>query len=344
MRHRGNRADPRSYAPCPGRRACDPSAPSFRSPHEPFAFDDPAHQDFTSLLLPAQRLRITTVPCRVRFIWFGVEKALAPEQRARVAERFDAAPQSLAATKKLVDTRHPAFRAVTAVRGRIDSYWRSMTLPFPEPGIRLIRLEDVEGFIRQMAAHSGELRDAAAELERHLDELKADAARRLGSLFDPADYPATLLGGFSVRWDFPNLEPPAHLAWLSPSAHQLEEFRVQTRYEEAVRHGRAGVPRRVREGGGPSLRADLGHQSPTGLPRVFRDAAVTDLGALIGRYRRFNLRSEARVDEMVTLVQRTLEGVTPRRLRDQPGLRRTVSAQLSWVRASLDTMQDDRAR
>ena len=78
--------------------------------------------------------------------------------------------------------------------------------------------------------------------------------------------------------------------------------------------------------------------------KAFRDAAVTDLGALIGRYRRFNLRSEARVDEMVTLVQRTLEGVTPRRLRDQPGLRRTVSAQLSWVRASLDTMQDDRAR
>src|SRR5262249_53061822 len=149
--------------------------------------------------------------------------------------RFEAAPQSLAAAKKLVDTRHPAFRAVTAVRGRIDSYWRSMTLPFPEPGIRLIRLEDVERFGRQMATHSSELRDAAAELERRFDGLKADAARRLGSLFEPADYPTTLLDCFAVRWDYPNLEPPSHLIWLSPSIHQMEEFRVQGQYDEAVR-------------------------------------------------------------------------------------------------------------
>jgi hypothetical protein len=307
------------------------------------SFDDPATQDFTVLLMPAQRLRITTVPSRVRFLWFGAEKALMPEQRARAAERFDAAPRSLAVTKKLLDTRHPAFRALTAVRNRIDAYWRTTTLPFPEPCIRLIPLDQVDEFNRRMAGYSADLQDAAAGLEQDFDELKADAARRLGSLFEPADYPATLMGCFAVRWDFPNLEPPSHLIWLSPSVHQMEEFRVQTRFEDAVRLA------------DEALRDEFGRlvahlcertsgANPDGTPKVFRAAAVDDLGAFIARYRRFNLRSEARLDEMVALVGRTLDGVTPERLRAQAGLRRTVAAQLSWVLTSLDALQEDRAQ
>jgi hypothetical protein len=307
------------------------------------SFDDPATPDFASLLMPAQRLRITMAPCRVRFIWFGAEKSLTPEQKALAAERFDAAPRSLAATKKLLDTRHPAFRAVTAARNQIDSYWQTMTLPFPEPSIRLIPLDQVEEFNRRMAAYSFELRDAAAGLERDFEGLKADAARRLGSLFEPADYPATLLGCFAVRWDFPNLEPPSHLIWLSPSVHQMEEFRVQIRFEEAVRLADQmfldEFARLVAH-----LCERISGANPEGTPKGFHDDAVTDLADFIARYRRFNLRSEARIDEMITLVRRTLEGVTPERLRAHPGLKRTVAAQLSWVMASLDAMQEDHAR
>jgi hypothetical protein len=78
-----------------------------------------------------------------------------------------------------------------------------------------------------------------------------------------------------------------------------------------------------------------------GMPRAFRDAAVADLEAVIGRYRRFDLRSDTRLDEIVGLVRLTMEGVTPQRLRDQRGLRRTVAARLSWARASLAPMVGD---
>jgi hypothetical protein len=114
--------------------------------------DDRASPDFTSLLVPDQRLRITMVACRLRFSRLGIVKALAPDQKALAAEHLGADVQSLAAAKKLLDPRHPAFRALTAVQGQIASYWRSMTLPFPEPGVRLIRLEDVEAFNSQMVA------------------------------------------------------------------------------------------------------------------------------------------------------------------------------------------------
>ena len=73
---------------------------------------------------PAQRLRSTMAAARVSFTWFGTQKTLTPEQKAQAAEAFDAEGQFLSAGKKLIDTRHSAFRAVTAIRGKVDSYWK----------------------------------------------------------------------------------------------------------------------------------------------------------------------------------------------------------------------------
>src|SRR5436190_9217945 len=91
---------------------------------------------------PAQRLRTNTTAIRLSFTWLGVRKTLTPEQRTEAAEQFGAEGNYLSAGKKLLDTKHPAFRAVTAVRGRASAYWRGISLPFPEPGLRLIRQDD----------------------------------------------------------------------------------------------------------------------------------------------------------------------------------------------------------
>src|SRR5207244_563251 len=102
--------------------------------------DEPLQQTSTS---PAQRLRVTTTAIRLSFTWLGVRKTLTPEQRSQAAEPFGAEGGYLSAGKKLLDTGHPAFKAVTAVRGRSIAYWKGISLPFPEPGIRLIRQEDL---------------------------------------------------------------------------------------------------------------------------------------------------------------------------------------------------------
>src|SRR3954471_19105563 len=129
---------------------------------------------------PAQRLRATMAAVRVAFRWMGTQKSLSAEQKTRAAEAFDAEGQYLSAAKKLLDTRHPAFRAVTAVRGKIDGYWRGLSLPFPEAGGRLSRREAVEDSAATMPDLKVELDDAAAELDRHYAELRQAAARRLG--------------------------------------------------------------------------------------------------------------------------------------------------------------------
>src|SRR5690606_34408359 len=121
-----------------------------------------AHEPTTQA--PAQRLRSSMAAIRVSFTWFGTRKTLTPQQKEQAAERFGAEGQFLSAAKKVLDSRHPAFRAVTAVRHRVLTYWKGLTLPYPEPGIRLIRRRDIEAFDRQMTALQGELSQAVCEL------------------------------------------------------------------------------------------------------------------------------------------------------------------------------------
>jgi hypothetical protein len=96
----------------------------------------------------AQRLRTTMAACRVSFTWWGVQRTLTSEQKAQAAQAFDAEGEFLSAGKKLLDTKHPAFRAVTAIRTKISDYWKGLSSPFPEPGLRLIKLGEIGSFDR----------------------------------------------------------------------------------------------------------------------------------------------------------------------------------------------------
>jgi hypothetical protein len=109
---------------------------------------------------------------------------------------------------------------VTAIRTKATDHRRSLTLPFPEPGVRLIKQEKVDEFAAALADSRAELADAVRNLDARYAELRRAAADRLGSLFNPSDYPETLGGLFDVAWDLPSIEPPDFLVALSPRVYE----------------------------------------------------------------------------------------------------------------------------
>ena len=292
---------------------------------------------------PAERLRSTMAACRVQFTWYGVQKTLTNEQKAQAAQTFDAEREFLSATKKILDTKHTAFRAVTAIRTKITDFWKGLSLPFPEPGVRLIKLDGVESFDRAMADYRIELDDAVANLDRHFDDLKRAAAQRLGSLYNPSDYPETLRGLFGVTWDYPAIDPPDYLVQLAPDLYQREQERVRARFEEAVRLAEQAfldeLARLVAH-----LTERITGTNEDGTPKVFRDSAVQNLDEFFERFRSLNVRSNQELDELVAQAQRAVRNVGAQDLRDSEALRGQVATQLSRVQASLDAMLVDRPR
>ena len=303
----------------------------------------PATAAIGATTTPAQRLRTTMAAVRVSWTWLGTQKTLTPEQRAQAAEAFDAEARSLSAGKKILDVKHASFRAVTAVRGKAEAYVKGLSLPYPEPGVRLIKHDQVEPFAGQMADYRVELEDAVANLDRHYDELKQAAAERLGSLYNPADYPETLVGLFGVAWEFPSVEPPDYLVQLSPGLYEAERARVAARFEEAVQLAEQAFldefARLVAH-----LTERISGLGEDGQPRVFRDSAIENLSSFFARFRELNVRSNDQLDALIAEAQRAVRGVSPQQLRDGEGLRREVAGQLSRVQTSLDAMLVDRPR
>ena len=301
--------------------------------------DQPVIRPSTS---PSQRLRTTMAAVRVSLSWFGTRKTLTAEQKSQAADTFGAEGAFLSAGKKLLDTKHEKFKAVTAVKGRIISLWKSMSLPYPEPGIRLIRQDQIETFDSKMQSFKQELDEAVEQLDRHYEQLKSAARNRLGSLYNPADYPVSLRGLFSVTHDFPSVEPPQYLAELSPDLYQQECERVAARFDEAVRLAEQAFMEELQE-----LVAHLTERltgQVDGKPKVFRDSVVGNLTEFFQRFRQLNVRSNEQLDGLVAQCQQIVRGVEPQSLRDDQGVRQHVVQQLSQVENVLDSLLVDKPR
>jgi hypothetical protein len=283
---------------------------------------------------PAQRLQTTMAAVRLTLRWFGVRKTLTPQQKNQAAESFGAEGEFLSARKKLLDTRDPVYKEVTAVRGRVTGLWKGMSLPYPEPGLRLIRQDQIEEFNEQIFQLRTDLEQAVAHLEEHFAELKTVARRRLGDLFNAADYPPSLEGLFAIDWDFPSIEPPDYLRQLSPALYEQERIRVRARFEEAVQLAEQAFTSEFAKL--ISHLAERLNGSQDGQKKVFRDSAVTNLVEFFERFRHLNVSSNEQLDALVKQVQDLIRGTGPQDLRNNTALRQHVGQQLAEVQAAVE--------
>ena len=301
--------------------------------------DEPATRLATT---PAQRLRTTMAAVRVSLSWLGVRKSLSIEQKNQAADSFGAEGGYISAAKKLLDTKHPSFKAVTAVKNRAVAFWKSMSLPYPEGGVRLIRQDKVDQFNAQMQEFRDELAEAVATLDRHYAELKSAARNRLGTLFNESDYPASLEGMFTVSWDFPSVEPPEYLQQLNPELYQQECERMQQRFAEAIELAEEAFTGELAK-----LVSHLTERlsgQVDGKPKVFRDSAIGNLTEFFDRFRQLNVRSNEQLDTLVADAQQIVRGIAPQALRDNGALRQHVATELSRVQSVLDGLLVDRPR
>jgi hypothetical protein len=217
-----------------------------------------------------------------------------------------------------------------------------ISLPFPEPGIRLIRQDAISAFSVQLTSFQVELDDAVAQLDDHYSELRSAARQRLGRLYNPTDYPDSLRGLFAVSYDFPSVDPPPYLAQLAPELYRQECQRAEERFSEAVRLAEQAFVEELAK-----LVAHLTERlsgTEDGRPKVFRDSAVENLREFFDRFRSLNIGSSQQLDELVGQARQIVSGVQPQRLREDQPLRQEIATQLSGVQSVLDGLLVDRPR
>lgn len=266
----------------------------------------------------ASKLQTEYRAVRIGFTFWGVRKSLSDEQKSDAAETFNAKGQFLSASKKLIDTKHPAWRRLTKLRSQIRGYWTGVSLPYPEDGTRLIAEGNIEAFVEKMATFKAEMLDAANELQQAFDEMREAAKASLGSLFDANDYPTAIAGSFDVTYDFPNVEAPPYLMKLSPSLYEAEKQRVRAKFQEAVMLAEQAFITELGELVKHMVDRLTG-EGKGGKPKVFKDSVIGNLKEFFGKFGEMNLGSNAELTEMVEQCKALVDGVTPDALRPEDG-------------------------
>jgi len=288
---------------------------------------------------PAQRLRRTAAAVRVMLHWWGVHRALTASQKEEFGSVASADARFLTAGKKLVDVRHEAFRKLTAIKTRIGNYWRGISLPYVEPGVRLIRQADIESFVHTMEGFREELTGAEFDLNLVYDDIKSDARRRLGRLYNPNDYPTEIRNLFGVEWDFPSIEPPSYLLRIAPEVYEEERQRVAARFDEAVRLAEQAFATEFSRLLS-HLTARLAN-GEDGQRQVFRDSVINNLTGFFERFKELNVRSNPELDTLVEQAQQMVRGVTPQSLRDSDSLRQQIVGDMAGVRSQVEALITD---
>lgn len=284
----------------------------------------------------AQQLREETAGVRLFVSKFGSRKALSRDQVAQAAVPFGADAHYLAATKRIVDTHYPAYLAVTKTISQARHWWRTMSVDFPVDGIRLIRKSLIQTFDQQMRKFRTDLQTNLNALEGFYPALRTEAQQRLGSLFSAEDYPSSIRQCFSIRWDYPSVDPPDYLKELNPELYRQEQEKVAARFEEAIRAAEEAFAHELQ--GLVSHLVDVLAPGADGQPKQLKKNAVENVTEFVKKFRDMQVTDNAELTRLVDEADRILGGVDPAELRKQQDMRQRISADMQTLKGTLDQL------
>lgn len=280
--------------------------------------------------------------CKLNFTKFGIRKALTDDQKDAAAEVFDAQGSFISAARRLVDTKNESWKNVSRCFSQAKAYWKSVTLPYTEPGVRLIRQSFVTSFVDCMEDFQAELLEAVKGLNDALPDLKAQAKEKAGSLYNEADYPASFAGLFGIEFEFPAIDPPEYLKKLAPQVYEAECVRIAARFDQAV-----VMAEQLFTGELHKLTAhltDVLTGGEDGKKKVFKDSCIENLQEFFERFKALSVRSSKDLDEVVENVKSLVVGVDPDSLRSNNDLKSELGKQMLAVSSKLETMLIERPR
>jgi hypothetical protein len=284
----------------------------------------------------ASELRQTMGAVKLSFSWLGTQRKLSDAQTKQAADTFHAATDLVTASKRLIDTKNTTYRVLTTLKSQASAYWRSMTLPYPQDGVRLIKQADIGAFEEKMREYKEQLSAAAANLQLEYETIKTAAREKLGDLYNAEDYPRSLEGVFDIRWEYPPVDPPNYLMTFNPDLYRQEQQRVQHRFETAVVMAENAFAEQLQD-----MIAHLIERltdEPDGTKKTFKASAVENFKDFSDNFRRMNIRSNAQLDRLIDQAANIVSGVDIADLRKNTDLRQNLTQQMGAVKNALDNL------
>jgi hypothetical protein len=279
---------------------------------------------------PGVDLARKTVCIKVRLSTMGNTRKVSTSQI-----EADADKNLLRVSKHLLDSAE--LKAVNRFDGEIRRFLYGICLPF-EIGIHLLpvtAIETVESRLRQFAEDRKELVKAFLAAYPSLCQ---DAATRLRSLYNPADYPPVedAEREFGFSWQYVSFGVPDQIKGISKGVWEQEREKAAQRMAEAsseiqlvLRETMARLVQHM---------ADRLKEGADGKPLRFKETTVSNLVEFLANFEFRNVTDDAALQKLVAEARGMLQGVNADDLRTTGDLRSKVQQGMADIAVRLDSM------
>lgn len=299
--------------------------------------------DLANLTELASDLKASTVAVRLRVNRWGVKRALDDPQNMRAANEFDALSEMVSASKKLINTKHPSYKAVNKAINKARQYWVSMTVPYPDDGMRLLRCDRVTEFEYGLDQIREELRQALDDFESDFWKIKNQARHELGDLFCENDYPANVVDLFKINHEYNDVNPAKHLMELHPEIYAREQARVRQRFEQAIEMAESAF---IEELNGllEHCIERLTDADASGKPKKFNDSLIGNFREFVDRFAKLDVKSNNDLSKVVNQLKAITAGTSPDLLRRSNGFREAFREHMEVAKQAINGMIVDRPK
>lgn len=269
--------------------------------------------------------------------------------QARTRKRISTGSISTDADQSLVHVSKDIYeseelKAVNQHHGEVHAYLRSRCLPSPfKSGVYLLRLtlvEEVMHKLEEFEAKDKALIDAflafyAGIYERRHDET-SEMRTRLGSLYDPLDYPRPdrLRAAFKFDTQLWEIGTPGSIRAIDRALYEREAAKMENVWEEAKKSITQVLLAEFRNM--TDRLADRLTVGADGKAKVFRNSLVGNLQEWLDVFDKRALTDDATLIAMVKRARALIAGVDPETLRDSAALATEVSEGMQEITKSLD--------
>lgn len=294
------------------------------------------------------KLQDVTCAVRMKTRRFGISKTLTESQRRQAADTFDAKGRALSASKKLIDPKHPKIKAISTILSRAKSYWVSVTSPFPDDGVRLLKMgyqsqeEALEAFNLQVNLFRSELAKAVADANEELAAIKQRAMEDLGELYNSGDYPDSLSSYYDIEVEFPAIKPDERLKQISPALYEQEQQRIAAKFEVAVQLAEQELMEQLKGIVDQMVNKLAGVDD--GSSKRFHETTISNVLTFFERFKSLNIGSNEELDKLVHEAVDVVNGVTPAKIKKDAGLREHIREKFNNISGLLDPMMSDKPK
>lgn len=253
----------------------------------------------------------------------------------------DADAELLKVTKTLLDSAE--LDDIRKADGKMRQYLYNTCLPGVAAGIMLLPVGLVDEVYQRLESYKTQRAELVNAFIAAYPSLCEQAAKRLGSLYKPEDYPSAdaVRSKFVFTWELVSFGVPGQLAKISPAIFEKEKEKAAQVMTEAAEEIKVLMRQTLLEM--VSHLQDRLTPGEDGKAKILRESAVENLKTFLNTFDLRNVTDDKELSEQVAKCKALISATNADALRNSDVFRDKIRAGMQEVSSNLSTMVEDKA-